>query len=143
MPGRTQLLNFFSLIEDRRLVDLPGFGYAKVPDKLKEHWAVTLNSYFETRQSLTGLILIVDIRRELTDFDRQMLAWCRAVSLPVHILLNKADKLSRNAATQSLFKVKKQVSELNPGLQLFSALKKTGVEEVREKLNRWLFGTES
>ena len=140
-PGRTQLLNFFSLIEDRRLVDLPGYGYAKVPYKVKEHWAATLNSYFEYRQSLAGLILIVDIRRELTEFDSQMLDWCRAASLPVHILLNKADKLSRNAATQSLFKVKKQVSELNFDLQLFSALKKIGVEEVREKLDRWLFGT--
>lgn len=137
-PGRTQLINFFTVAEGIRLVDLPGFGYAKVPVALKNHWAKTLNKYLVLRKSLTGLILIVDIRREFTDFDRQMLDWCQASDLAVHILLNKADKLSRGAANQVFMKIKQQVEGPGISVQLFSALKKTGVQEARQKLDHWL-----
>lgn len=137
-PGRTQLINFFSVAEGLRLVDLPGHGYAKVPVALKNHWAKTLNKYFVLRQSLKGLMLIVDIRRELTDFDRQMLDWCQASDLAVHILLNKADKLSRGAANRVFMQIKQQVDAPGISVQLFSALKKTGVQEARLKLDHWL-----
>lgn len=92
-PGRTQLLNFFSLDEQRRLVDLPGYGYAKVPIPLKQHWQKHLEAYLSSRNSLVGLVLLMDIRHPLTDFDRMMLDWSRAAGMPLHILLTKADKL--------------------------------------------------
>lgn len=125
--------------EGVRLVDLPGYGYARVSVKQKQHWGETLRGYFAQRRSLKGLILIIDIRRELTRFDRQMLDWCRTLALPVHILLNKADKLSNDAARQSYMRVKQQINDGCFSCQLFSVLKKTGVEEVRIQLLHWLF----
>ena len=97
-PGRTQLVNFFALDEARRLVDLPGYGYAKVPAKLRAHWQEVLQVYFETRQSLRGVVLLMDIRHPMRPFDQQMVAWCTAKGLPVHLVLTKGDKLKRGPA---------------------------------------------
>jgi GTP-binding protein len=137
-PGRTRLLNFFEYRKGIRLVDLPGYGYAKVPAKVKQHWARLLNDYLENRASLQGMILIMDIRHPMTIFDEQMLAWCQAAGLPVHILLNKSDKLSRGAGMNTLKKVEAQLTPGCNSIQLFSALKQTGVEEARSILVNWL-----
>ncbi len=137
-PGRTRQINFFLLDKQLRFVDLPGYGFARVSNSLQEHWAKILNSYFVQRKSLKGLILIIDIRRNLTDYDRQMLNWCQAATLPVHILLNKSDKLSRGAGKQALLQLKQQTEGFDFTIQLFSVLKKTGVAEVRTQLDRWL-----
>ena len=141
-PGRTRLLNFFELDEEHRLVDLPGYGYAKVPGEMQAHWAQILEGYLTHRDSLMGLVLITDIRRELTDYDRQMLEWCRMVNLPVQLLLNKADKLSNGAAKQVLLKVRREVAIGECQVQLFSVLKKQGIEEVRGRLDGWLYRIE-
>ena len=136
-PGRTRQINFFALDGDARLVDLPGYGYARAPDSLRQHWGQLINAYLERRRCLAGLVLIVDIRRCLNDHDRQMLDWCENKALPVHILLNKADKLSRNAAGQALVTVRNDLTE-NAGVQLFSAAKKHGLEELYRVLDTWL-----
>lgn len=139
-PGRTQLLNFFKLDEQRRLVDLPGYGFAKVPEATKLRWQRSLQIYLEQRQSLCGLILLVDVRHLLKEFDLQMLQWAIQHQLPVHILLTKADKLARGAASKQLLTLKKDLAPLadRVSVQLFSALKKQGVDEVHEVLLRWL-----
>ena len=108
-PGRTQLLNFFSLDDDRRLVDLPGYGYAKVPIPLKQHWQRHLEAYLGSRESLKGLILMMDIRHPMTDFDQLMLDWSVASHMPMHILLTKADKLTYGAAKNTLLKVQSEI----------------------------------
>jgi GTP-binding protein len=136
-PGRTQLVNFFTLRDGARLVDLPGYGFAKVSGKLREHWANLMADYFETRASLRGMFLIVDIRRQLTDFDRQMLAFADAVGLPVHVLLTKADKLKRGQAAKALLEVKKELGD-NATIQQFSALSRQGETEAREQLEALL-----
>jgi GTP-binding protein len=136
-PGRTQLVNFFGLREDQRLVDLPGYGFARVSDSTRRHWGRLLQAYFEDRQSLKGLILVVDIRRRLTDFDHQMLALAASVGLPVHVLLTKADKLKRGQASTALLEVRKALGDAATA-QLFSALKKQGIEEARDVLEQWL-----
>ncbi|MEE9552596.1 MAG: ribosome biogenesis GTP-binding protein YihA/YsxC [Gammaproteobacteria bacterium] len=136
-PGRTQQLNFFELDSHKRLVDLPGYGYAKVSAKIQQHWRTTLNRYFECRHSLTGLILIMDIRHPLKSHDVQMLEWCQAAGLPVHILLNKEDKLSRGASRDMLYEVRKHIAYEKTSTQLFSALKSKGVEEARGVLDKW------
>jgi len=140
-PGRTQLLNFFSLDEDRRLVDLPGYGYAKVPIPLKLHWQQHLEAYLSSRESLAGLILMMDIRHPLTEFDRMMLDWSQASGMPMHILLTKADKLAFGAAKNALLKVRQEIlREWGDGisLQLFSAPKRQGVDEALAVLAHWL-----
>ena len=138
-PGRTQHLVFFELDGERRLVDLPGYGFAKVPEKIRRQWGQAMEKYFTGRQSLRGLILLMDVRHPLTDFDKQMLQWCQHAHMPVHILLTKADKLKRGAAMNSLLKVQKALTEQHQvSVQLFSALKKTGVEQAREILDAWL-----
>ena len=136
-PGRTQLVNFFELAEGKRLVDLPGYGFAKVSEKVRAHWGRLLQDYFESRQSLTGLFLVVDIRRRLTAFDEQMLAFAESVSVPVHVLLTKADKLKRGQASTALLEVRKALGE-RASVQLFSALKRDGVEEARDALDGFL-----
>lgn len=138
-PGRTQQINFFSVNDNVRLVDLPGYGFAKVPKNLQAHWAKTLQGYFEIRQSLRGLILILDIRRGLTEADQQMLQWCRAAELPVLILLNKSDKLSFGAAKKTLLAVQRETGVADQHIQLFSALKNQGIEEACLVLKTWLF----
>jgi len=139
-PGRTQLVNFFELRKGQRLVDLPGYGFARVSDSMREHWGRLLQEYFESRQSLRGLILVVDIRRQLTDFDRQMIEFAGSVSLPVHVLLTKADKLKRGQAATALLQVKKELQD-TATVQLFSAHNRTGAEEARRVLERLLGGT--
>jgi GTP-binding protein len=136
-PGRTQLVNFFELNDGRRLVDLPGYGFARVSDSVRRHWGELLAAYFESRRSLCGLILIVDIRRQLTDFDRQMMAFAESVDLPVHILLTKADKLKKGQTTQALLAVRKELGD-RASVQLFSALKRQGEQEARRVLERFL-----
>lgn len=139
-PGRTQLLNFFQISDNARLVDLPGYGYARVGGDTKARWQRSLAGYLEQRHSLAGLILLMDIRHPLTDFDRQLLDWAREAGLAVHILLTKADKLKRGAAKAALLQVRRQLEAdgLPATAQLFSALKKEGLEEVWAMLDAWL-----
>ena len=136
-PGRTQLVNFFALSDGRRLVDLPGYGFARVTDSMREHWGELLAGYFRSRGSLKGLLLIVDIRRRLTDFDRQMLEFAESVDLPIHVLLTKADKLKKGQAATALLEVRKELDE-RATVQLFSALKRQGEQEARAVLDRFL-----
>ena len=139
-PGRTQLINFFELDEERRLVDLPGYGYAKVSVSIKKDWQGNLAQYLEKRRCLKGLVLMMDVRHPLKDFDLQMLDWAGQIDLPVHVLLTKADKLKRGPASASLQKVRKILKEMDGdfSVQLFSSLKKSGVSEAHQKLNQWL-----
>ena len=139
-PGRTRQINFFALDDGLRLVDLPGYGYAKVPQAMKAQWQQQLTEYLETRVSLRGLILLMDCRHPLTEFDRQMLRWCAAAELPVHVLLTKADKLKRGPANASLLSVRPQLAQLHPQatVQLFSALNNTGVDQASEVVAAWL-----
>jgi GTP-binding protein len=136
-PGRTQLVNFFTLRPEQRLVDLPGYGYARVTRTLKKHWRDLLESYFETRGSLAGLFIIVDIRRSLGDFDRQMLDLCQQIDCDAHILLTKADKLKRGQAANTLLTVKRELAD-QATVQLFSSLKKEGVPEAKKRLDAML-----
>ena len=138
-PGRTQLINFFQLDERARLVDLPGYGYARVSRALQEHWRGLLVDYFEQRRSLAGLMLIVDVRRGLGDFDWQMLDWWAEIGCPVHVLLTKADKLKRAGAARSLAEVKRELDG-QASVQLFSAVKKQGLGEARGTLGAFLAG---
>jgi GTP-binding protein len=138
-PGRTQHLVFFELDGERRLVDLPGYGFAKVPERVRRHWGQAMAQYRTDRRSLRGLVLLMDVRHPLTDFDKQMLQWCQHAHMPVHILLTKVDKLKRGAATNTLLKVQKSLEDQpQVSVQLFSALKHTGVEQARAKLDTWL-----
>ena len=142
-PGRTQLINYFEVGQDKRLVDLPGYGYAKVPKAVKAKWDHHLAEYLQLRQSLVGLILLMDIRHPLQDYDQQMLNWAAQAGLPVHILLTKADKLKRGPAKSSLLAVDKRLRDMDPGytllsVQIFSSLKKIGLVELERQLNNWL-----
>jgi GTP-binding protein len=136
-PGRTQLVNFFSLEEGRRLVDLPGYGFARVSDSMRRHWGELLSQYFKSRESLNGLLLIVDIRRKLTDYDRQMMAFTDEAQLPIHILLTKADKLKRGQVATAVLQVKKEVGD-RATVQPFSALNRQGEDEARAMLEKFL-----
>ena len=136
-PGRTQLVNFFELSDGQRLVDLPGYGFARVSDKKRQHWANLMADYFETRASLRGMFLIVDIRRKLTDFDRQMLSFADAVGLPVHVLLTKTDKLKKGQAANALLDVRRELGD-TATVQHFSALNRQGESEAREQLEEFL-----
>lgn len=142
-PGRTQLINHFEIEPEKRLVDLPGYGYAKVPKAIKAKWDRNLAEYLQNRNSLSGLVLLMDIRHPLQDYDRQMLNWAAQAGLPVHILLTKADKLKRGPAMNSLLGVEKLLREMDPGFtllsaQIFSSFKKTGLPELEQKLISWL-----
>lgn len=141
-PGRTQLINFFALNEHQRLADLPGYGYAKVPEKMRLHWRQLMERYVETRASLGGIVLVMDSRHPLTEFDRQMLEWTGAQDLPTHLLLTKADKLSRGESAATLKKVRAAVGD-GISAQLFSAVAKTGVDEARKEVLRLLATTPS
>lgn len=139
-PGRTQLLNFFSLDDERRLVDLPGYGYAKVPIPLKQHWQKHLEAYLSQRDSLTGIVLMMDIRHPFSPFDRMMLDWAKDSGMPVHILLTKSDKLTQGAARTSLMKTRQQLQEGwgdIASIQLFSATKRVGTREAYDQLAAW------
>jgi len=138
-PGRTQMINYFSIDPQHHLVDLPGYGYAKVPLQVKNHWQNLLQRYLVERSSLKGVVIIMDVRRPFTEYDTQMLEWCRQSHMSTHILLTKADKLKRGAAKNTLFKVQKLLKSDYSGTtaQLFSSLKKTGVDEAKGVLNEW------
>jgi GTP-binding protein len=133
-PGRTQHLVFFNLGNKKKLVDLPGYGFAKVPEKVKQKWNQDMGEYFAKRQCLKGAILLMDIRHPLKEFDKLMLNWCLESDIKVHILLTKADKLSKNQANKALFAVQKQLPK-GVSLQLFSALKKLGVDKLKQQLD--------
>ncbi|MEJ6612760.1 MAG: ribosome biogenesis GTP-binding protein YihA/YsxC [Porticoccus sp.] len=141
-PGRTQLLNFFSLSEDCRLVDLPGYGFAKVPKAIKQAWDRNLAVYLQERQSLKGLVMLMDIRHPLQPYDWQMVRWASASSMPIHLLLTKSDKLKTGPAKSTLLKVKQELAKEslvdNLSLQTFSSLKKEGLSELNERLGVWL-----
>ncbi|WP_174627206.1 ribosome biogenesis GTP-binding protein YihA/YsxC [Candidatus Methylobacter favarea] len=136
-PGRTQMLNFFEINEQQRFVDLPGYGYAKVPASVKKKWHELMENYLTRRKSLCGIILVMDIRHPLTEFDRQMLEWCEHTGLPLHVLLTKADKLAYGAAKNTLLQVQRELDNraFPLTIQLFSALKKTGIDEVHLALD--------
>ncbi len=139
-PGRTQLINFFRLSETQRLVDLPGYGFAKVPQAVKREWTRQLENYLRRRHSLRGLILLMDVRHPLQPFDTQMLGWAIEAGMPVHILLTKADKLKKGPATAALLRVRAELKEHRDliTVQLFSALKHTGHDELISVLDAWL-----
>jgi len=138
-PGRTQHLNYFDLGENRFLVDLPGYGYAKVPPDVKAHWEGLLSEYLRTREALCGLVVIMDARHPLTELDEKMLDWFAPTGKPVHVLLTKSDKLSRQQATLTLNRVKSHLVEYFPhcSVQLFSSLKKIGADEAEAVIAGW------
>ncbi|UYZ84567.1 ribosome biogenesis GTP-binding protein YihA/YsxC [Entomomonas sp. E2T0] len=140
-PGRTQLINFFAVDNERRFVDLPGYGYAKVPLPLKEHWQKHLDAYLSTRESLKGIVLMMDIRHPLTEFDKMLLDWADVSKMSVHILLTKADKLTFGVAKTTLLKVQQQLADYqntSVSIQLFSSIKRQGLSEASAVLRQWL-----
>ena len=143
-PGRTQLINFFSLGNERFLVDLPGYGYAKVPEAMRVHWQSVLSRYLMERESLHGLVLIMDARHPLTPLDHQMLNWFIPTCKPVHVLLTKADKLSKQQATTTLRTVRAELERTYPNctVQLFSSLKRIGLDEAEALIGKWLSASE-
>ena len=142
-PGRTQLINYFRLSDGKFLVDLPGYGYAKVPEATRRHWHHTLQAYFEQRSALQGLMLVMDIRHPLQPLDWQMIEWCAHAALPLHVLLTKSDKLSNNASMLALQKTKLALEKagIEASLQTFSSQTKHGVEDAHSILDEW-FGFE-
>lgn len=139
-PGRTQLINFFRLRCGAVMVDLPGYGYAEVPEKIRRQWQGLLENYLRERPNLIGLVLIMDSRRPLTPLDRQMLDWFAPSGRPVHVLLTKSDKLTRNEAAKTLAATRKALAEWGDAVtvQMFSSLKKTGMDEVDAVVRQWL-----
>ena len=138
-PGRTRLINFFQVEESRYLVDLPGYGYAKVPEAMKIQWQKHLDDYLSNRESLMGVVLLVDTRHPMKEFDKMMLQWSIQSRMPLHILLTKSDKLKSGVGKQALNKLRNEVKEYDHvSVQLFSALKKTGVQELAHHLDTWL-----
>jgi len=140
-PGRTQMITYFTLDETRRIVDLPGYGYAKVPLPIQQRWQQTVNQYLQTRKSLRGLVLVMDVRHPLKDSDQQLIDWAVACQLPVHVLLAKADKLSRAQAIETLRSVKFMLAQHEElvTVQLFSSLKGTGagIGDAQKQLDQW------
>lgn len=139
-PGRTQQINFFDLGDDRRLVDLPGYGYAEVPDRLRQEWRPLIEAYLEGRRSLCGLILTADCRRTLDDLELMIIDWCQPRRMPVHILLTKSDKLSRGAGHKALHAWRRGLpaDASSVSVQLFSSMNRDGVDEARDKVLAWL-----
>lgn len=139
-PGRTQLINFFRCGDAGYLVDLPGYGYAQVPETVRRQWRGLLEHYLTHRASLVGLVLIMDARHPLTELDRQMLAWFAPTGRPVHVLLTKSDKLTRSEAALTLSRTRQGLDEygIPTSAQLFSSLKKTGIEEAEQVIGAWL-----
>jgi GTP-binding protein len=141
-PGRTQHLNYFTLSDGKYFVDLPGYGYAKAPEAIRSQWEGLIGPYLSKREQLAGLVVIMDIRRPLTDLDLRLIDWFRPTGRPIHVLLSKADKLSRQEQTKALRSVKAEMATWGDAglysVQLFSSLKKTGVEEAETVLAGWL-----
>jgi GTP-binding protein len=141
-PGRTQLLNFFSLNKDRRLVDLPGYGFAKVPIVVKRNWNRNLAGYLQERQSLVGVVILMDIRHPLQKYDWQLIRWASESKMPVHLLLTKSDKLKRGAINNVLLSVEEELAKEKLSasftIQAFSSFKRFGLDELKQKLTIWL-----
>lgn len=140
-PGRTQMINYFEVDEDRRLVDLPGYGFAKIPEKVKQQIENLLSDYLFGRQCLFGIFMLMDIRHPLTSYDKQLLDFMAQTKKPIHILLTKCDKLKRGAANNTLLSVKKSLAAYDHQItiQTFSALKRFGVEQALDRLENWYF----
>ena len=142
-PGRTQLLNFFDIEENTYLVDLPGYGYAKVPEAMKKEWQHHMTDYLERREALVGMVLLMDVRHPMKEFDEMMLNWSVSANLPLHILMTKSDKLKQGVARQTLNKLRKELERFPlVSIQLFSSLKKTGVDQLSSKLDEWFLAPE-
>lgn len=145
-PGRTQLINFFDLnIEGIRIVDLPGYGYAKVPVEMKIHWQKHLGEYLQKRQCLQGVVLVMDIRHPMKEFDQMMVDWCLETGMPLHVLMTKADKLKKGPAQAAKLKLNNHLKSVlggNVSVQVFSALKKQGVDILENRLTQWLLPEE-
>ena len=143
-PGRTQLINFFTVEENKFLVDLPGYGYAKVPEEIKAHWQNLLGNYLLKREQLRAVVLLMDIRHPMKNLDIELLECCAERELPCHILLTKADKLSRSNAIKALRELEAELKNWNADFsaQIFSSLTRQGLEELIEKLNSWFFASE-
>ncbi|MBT8046899.1 MAG: YihA family ribosome biogenesis GTP-binding protein [Xanthomonadales bacterium] len=135
-PGRTQQIVIFDIDSERRIADLPGYGYAKVPEKLRAHWRHVMQQYFQQRRSLRGVILVMDIRHPMRPFDEQMLEWCSASGVPCHVLLTKADKLKRGPAQSTLYQVRKYLPA-GASVQVFSSKSRDGLDELISRLNEW------
>ena len=144
-PGRTSAINSFTLDKERRLMDLPGYGYAKVPLVVKERWAQLIDGYLQSRSCLRGLVLVMDVRHPLKELDVQIIEWTAHCDLPMHILLTKADKLKRAQAAQTLRKVREELEPYGDSIsvQLFSSLDKVGIEEANMKLGEWMDWSEA
>jgi len=139
-PGRTQLINFFEIQAGIRIVDLPGYGFAKVPDRMKREWQKNMSEYLEERQSLKALVLVMDIRHPLSEFDVMMCDWANDVQMPVHILLTKSDKLKRGPAQSTRLQVQKSLQHMGDllSVQTFSSLKKEGVDVLQKQVSAFL-----
>jgi GTP-binding protein len=135
-PGRTQQIVIFDIDTEKRIADLPGYGYAKVPAELKAHWRQVMQQYFKQRESLRGVVLVMDIRHPMRAFDEQMLDWCSASGVPGHVLLTKADKLKRGPAQATLLQVRKALPQIATA-QVFSAKSRAGLAELITRLNQW------
>lgn len=140
-PGRTQLINFFSLASGAFLVDLPGYGYADAPGAVRKHWEILVGEYIALRDSLAAVVVVMDARHPLTPLDRQLIGWLREAGRATHVLLTKSDKLSRQAAQVTLTRTRNDLTELCPGatVQLFSSLKSQGIDEATRTLSRLAF----
>lgn len=141
-PGRTQLINFFDLnVDGLRIVDLPGYGYAKVPLEMKLHWQRHLDDYLQNRACLRGVVLVMDIRHPMKEFDEMMVSWCEQTGMPLHVLLTKADKLKKGPAQNTVLKIRKELKAVlgdQVTVQRFSSLKNDGVDQLRQQLDQWL-----
>jgi len=135
-PGRTQQIVIFDIDTERRIADLPGYGYAKVPEKLRAHWREVMQLYFNQRRSLRGVVLVMDIRHPLREFDEQMLDWCSHSGVPCHALLTKADKLKRGPAQATLLQVRKRLPQ-GATAQVFSSKSRAGLDPLIDLLNQW------
>lgn len=137
-PGRTQQINFFALAEDKRLVDLPGYGFARVPLEVRAQWTRLVENYLGKRRSLAGIVLLMDVRHPLKDQDRDLIGWAAALGIPLHVLLTKADKLSRGPGKSTLLAVRRELASIPATtVQLFSALSGEGIDEARKVLDQW------
>ncbi|QEN04945.1 YihA family ribosome biogenesis GTP-binding protein [Thiospirochaeta perfilievii] len=139
-PGRTQQINFFGIDDKRFLVDLPGYGYAAVSKSLKQEWQGLMEGFLRSRQSLRGVVIIMDIRHPLKENDIQMIEWCDERALPMHLVLTKADKLKKNKINQTLFSVQKSVSDIKTDIsvQVFSSETRLGLPELKSKISNWM-----
>ncbi|QJR13248.1 ribosome biogenesis GTP-binding protein YihA/YsxC [Usitatibacter palustris] len=144
-PGRTQLINFFTIAETAFLVDLPGYGYAGVPMEVRDHWDQLVGNYVGTRPSLAGVIVVMDARHPLTPLDKRLLHWLLPSGRKVHVLLTKADKLSKQAQQRTLSAARRELMEVYPGatLQLFSSTKREGLSEAGAKISAWVADNKS